>query len=324
VLQWTAFCFELFTILLDEEKMPVFGKNVTFVTRHIHNLRGGSAPILAQASDGLSYVVKFTNNLQGTNLLFNESAGSELYRACGLPVPSWKPLMLTDEFLEQNQACWMQTSEGRLRPEPGLCFGSRYLGGEETHLLEILPGNYFKRIRNRKSFWLAWLIDICAGHIDNRQALFVEDSTGWLDAFFVDHGHLFGGPEGEQQRHFQASRYLDARIYLRPTEKQLASFQKVVQNLNVDRLLRRINALPEEWKPASALENFAQCLDRLSTPDLLQSILNTIVEAQQHAQEVEERNRQVRRNPPVSILGVPVAGLSHGAVANGYDCAACA
>jgi len=218
----------------------------------------------------------------------------------------------------------MQGPEGSIRPESGLCFGSHYLGGGDTRLLEILPGNYFKRIRNRKSIWLAWLIDICAGHIDNRQALFVEDSTGWLDAFFVDHGHLFGGPEGEQQRHFQASRYLDARIYQRPTEKQLAGFQKIAQNLNVDRLWRRINALPGEWKTASALENFAQCLDRLATSELLQSILDTIVEAQQHAQEAEERNRQVRRNPPVSILGGPAVGLSHSAVANGYDCAACA
>lgn len=306
--------------------MPVFGKNSTLVTRHIRNLRGGSSPILVQASDGLMYVVKFTNNLQGANLSFNESVGSELYRACGLAGPSWKPLMLTDDFIEQNQACWMQTPEGRLRPEPGLCFGSRFLGGDDIRMLEILPGNYFNRIRNRKSFWLAWLIDICAGHIDNRQAIFLEDGKGLLDAYFVDHGHLFGGPKGEQQRHFQASRYLDARIYQNVSEKQLASFQKVAQSLNVDRLWRKIHALPEEWVTASALESFSQSLGRLSTPHLLQNILETIVDAQQHANEMEENKRLVRRNPPVSILGPggPVAGLGHCVVANGYDCAVCA
>jgi len=55
-----------------------------------------------------------------------------------------------------------------------MCFGSRYLGGEGMRLLEILPGNSFKRVQNHQSFWQAWMIDICAGHVDNRQAIFLE------------------------------------------------------------------------------------------------------------------------------------------------------
>ena len=84
--------------------------------------------------------------------------------------------------------------ERRLRPASGLCFGSRFLGGNDKRLLEVLPGSSFKLVRIRVSFWLAWLIDVCADHVDNRQAIFVEYAGGWLDAHFIDHGHLFGGP----------------------------------------------------------------------------------------------------------------------------------
>lgn len=135
-----------------------------WVKRFIRNLRGGSQPILAEASDGLLYVVKFANNLQGPNLAFNEAMGAELYRQLGLPVPDWKPLILRDAFIDNNPDCWIQTPYGRLRPAAGLCFGSRFLGGGGERLFEILPGSAFARVRNLRDFWLAWLIDVCASY----------------------------------------------------------------------------------------------------------------------------------------------------------------
>jgi hypothetical protein len=290
------------------------GRGLTVVAQHIRNLRGGSQPNLVQASDGLLYVAKFTNNLQGPNLPFNESMGSEIYKACGLAGPKWRPLLVTDTFLDQNPDCWMQTPEGSLRPSSGLCFGSRYLGGEGVRMLEILPGTSFKRVRNHTSFWLAWLIDICAGHCDNRQALFLEDSKGWLDAYFVDHGHLFGGPKGEMRLNFQASRYLDARIYQRVTSQQLLRFQKIVESLDTDLLWKRIQTLPDDWKTKSALDAFALCLGTLSTPNLLQNIVETVDATLRRSYVCERANRQIRTKPPASVLrpGLQGAGQEHG------------
>ena len=128
--------------------MPAFGKELVFLTHYIRNLRGGSQPVLAKASDGHTYVVKFANNLQGPNVLFNEGAGSELYRAFGLPVPEWRPVTASEDFLDKNPDCWMQTPEGRLRPASGLCFGSRFLAENGQRLLEILPRSSFERVRN--------------------------------------------------------------------------------------------------------------------------------------------------------------------------------
>jgi hypothetical protein len=251
-------------------------QDFVFLTQYIRNLHGGSQPILAQASDGHTYVVKFANNLQGPNLLFNESAGSELYRACGLPVPQWKPLHVSDTFLAGNPSCWMQTASGTLRPDSGLCFGSRYLGESGNRLLEVLPHSRFRRIRNQDSFWLAWLVDVCAEHADNRQAIFAEDADGWLQAHFVDYGHLFAGPKADLRKKFHASRYLDSRIYGQITSANLQRIKNAVQFLNVDRLRQQIEAIPSQWKNKSALDGFERCLQRFSTPSLLQHILDSM------------------------------------------------
>lgn len=282
--------------------VPTFGQDVVYVTQHIRNLCGGSQPVLAEASDGLRYVVKFTNNQQGPNLLFNESMGSELYLSCGLPVPAWKPLLLSESFLEQNPACWMRSPEGIVRPEPGMCFGSLYLEGNGNRLLEILPGTSFKRVRNHRNFWLAWLIDICAQHSDNRQAIFQEDAVGEFTAIFFDHGHLFGGPKGEQRLNFQASRYLDPRVYQDVFSMHHVGFPKGLGARDVDQLWQRCQTLPDKWKTESALDAFEQCLHRLSDVTLLQNILDTMVDAHQRTKGNGRKEPQRERYPSKPVL----------------------
>jgi hypothetical protein len=302
------------------------GDGYTQIIRYIRNLRGGSQPILVQASDGLNYVVKFTNNLQGPNLLFNEGAGCELYRACNLPVPKWKPLLLTDKFLDANPDCWMQTPERILRPQSGLCFGSRFLGGDGIRLLEILPGGSFSRVRNRADFWLAWLIDICAAHVDNRQAIFVEDAWGWLHGYFVDHGHLFRGPKGEHRFHYRASRYLDPRIYLHLPSRHINVLFTIAANLSVDRLWRKIQALPEDWKTTSALNGFTECLGILSSPRRLQDTIESMVHADEQSNESKSRESGRQREFSNAVLrsGVQAEGLECRVYGHGAAHSACA
>lgn len=131
------------------------------------------------------------------------------------------------------------------------------------------------------------MIDICACHADNRQAIFLEDTEGGIDAFFVDNGHLFGGPKGDLQPHILASRYLDRRVYPGIQSRQLVSFQTTVQRLDVDQLWRRIEKLPDDWKKPSAIDGFAQCLCRLSTSNVVQNILDAMVDSLQCADESE-------------------------------------
>jgi len=305
--------------------IPITETDFPCATRYIRTLRGGSQPILVEASDGQLYVAKFTNNLQGPNLPFNESMGSELYRSCGLSVPAWTPLLIADSFLDHNPDCWLQTPVGSLRPDPGLCFGSRFLGGTGVRLLEVLPRTSFARIRNQSEFGLAWVVDICAGHADNRQALFQEDADGWLNAYFVDHGHLFGGPKGDCRRHFITSRYLDPRIYKGLSLQCLQSCYKVAGSLDVSYLEQRIYELPEKWKTQTALRGFAECLSRLSNPSLVQSVIETIVDAQERFNGRESSHDHGGRKPPVPVLraGVQAQGLAQRIFGNGASYSTC-
>jgi hypothetical protein len=306
--------------------MPDLDNNTVALSSHLCNLRGGSQPILARASDGLEYVVKFADNPQGPNLLFNESMGSELFRACGLAVPEWKPLLVTDAFLDRNPACWMQTPQGPRRPHAGWCFGSRYLGGDGVRLLEILPGNSFQRVSNQGSFWLAWLLDICAGHADNRQAIFRQSKMGKLDAYFVDFGHLFGGPKGELNLPFRASRYLDARIYANVSSQYLLNLRRIVRCLDAVRLEQAAVSLPGQWKTATAQQGFARCMDRLSSPAQIEQTLDAMLHSIQQGHRREQSRRQDGGEFPLSILrfGVQAAGVGKGCIGERAGHLACA
>jgi len=281
-----------------------------FLTLFVCKLRGESQAVLGGASDGQLYIVKFANNLQGPNLMFNEAMGTELYCLFGLPVPDWRPLLVTDSFLDQNPGCWMETAEGRLRPRSGMCFGSRFLGGGGMRLFEILPGTSFQRVRNRERFWLAWLIDICAGHADNRQAIFLEDAQGQLNTFFIDHGHMFGGPKGDQPAQLKAPPYLDTRAYPRVSSEHILSLQELMAAVDEERLWQEVRRLPDGWKTESAISRFAGCLQTLSTHRLLNSIIEPIIDYACRANGIEFEDIQLRRTPKDSVLrpGIQTSG----------------
>jgi hypothetical protein len=122
----------------------------------------------------------------------------------------------------------------------------------------------FSSWRHRKS-WFAftpWARATCAtlapgSNVSsaNRQVIFDEDADGWLDAYSVDHGHLFGGPMADLKRHFRASCYLDRWIYGQVPSEALLDFQNVLHALDADRLRQRIEAIPAEWSHASARES---------------------------------------------------------------------
>jgi hypothetical protein len=256
---------------------------------HIRKLRGGSQPILVRANDGFFYVVKFLDNLQGVNLLFNEALGTELYRRAGLPVPEWRPIFVSDDFLDQNPACWMETEHGRYRPQSGYCFGSRFLGLRDASLFEILPGRSFSRIKNRRDFWTARVLDVLCEHTDNRQALFLQRDSGPLEAYFVDHGHLFGGARGDEPPRMMASRYLDSRIYAAPTAEDAQRIQEAIQRVELSELLNIAYGLPRGWCTEIALERFARFARQVSDTSQLKRSIRVILGEDRLAGKIDDR-----------------------------------
>ena len=256
--------------------MSAYGKDLGYLTQYIRKLRGGSQPILARASDGQLYVVKFTNIFERPNLPFNESMGAELYRLFNLCVPSWRPLLVTSSFLDHNPDCWNETAEGKLRPDEGLCFASRFLGGDGIRLLELLPGAYLNRVRNSIDFWAAWLIDVCADHASHRVAIFTEERSRSLHAHFVSHCHMFGGLDGNLKTEPSKTRYLDERIYPDIGPEGLNRLVRRLHRLDVDGLWRESRTLPVEWLTDSALCAFQCTLNRLADLRFLQKSADAI------------------------------------------------
>lgn len=267
------------------------------VSRYLRSLRGDSQPILAQATDGKTYVIKCPNAAAGQNLLFNEAMGTALYQACGIPVPEWRVVRLTEEFLSCNSSLWSGSSEAAPSPIAGLCFGSQFLG---NRIWEILPASRFPMVRNQSQFWLSWLVDFSAAHARNRQALFVEDSDATLAAVFLDHGYMFGGSKGTEQADILASRYLDSRIYTLPSAAELRAMRQSVATLDSDHLWTIAHGLPEEWKTSSALQRFADCLNLLANGNLVLGMLELLIGTVSHRTVATQRKGPVshpRLNP---------------------------
>jgi hypothetical protein len=82
--------------------------------------------------------------------------------------------------------------------------------------------------------------------------------------------------------------------------------------LDVNQLWQRIEALPPDWKTASALDGFAQSLDRLSHLKLLQNVVDTMVDAHQRTTGSERHDLQGQRRSPRPVLcaGVQAAELA--------------
>jgi len=208
-------------------------------------------------------------------VLFNEAAGTALYRSLTLPVARWQALHATREFIERYRA-WWSAADGRSGiPQPGLCFGSHYLGNRENRLLEILPSTGFKRVEHRSLFWRAWLVDVCAQHADNRQAVFLEQQLRTYRPVFIDHGHMFSGSHGGKQPHFCASRYLDPRIYPLLDEDLCLCLDRLLHS-KTEALWQEIQAIPDEWKSQSSLRAFADCLQTISTPRTLNAMFELL------------------------------------------------
>ncbi|MFP5237308.1 MAG: HipA family kinase [Acidobacteriota bacterium] len=247
--------------------------------RFVRRLTGGSQAMLVDASDGRQYVVKFANNPQGPNVLCNEALGTELYRALGLPVPEWTTVLIPRTFLLRYPNCSMAKFNSGVELETGLCFGSRVVAAPAGRIYEMLPGSFIRRVANRSDFWLAWLVDLCADHRDNRQSIFTEYSSG-LHAIFVDHGHMFGGPDGSRKTPLTGPRYWDTRVYALPdAEKISRRLRRISSTLDTDRLFKRMQEIPEAWLVESALENFHTCIERLCRADYLEKTFEEVLAA---------------------------------------------
>jgi len=241
-------------------------------------MEGGSQACLVKANDGRHYVVKFRNNPQGTNVLFNDFMGTELLRRCGLLVPPHNIMWISDSFIQENSNCWFGAFAEAVRPESGWCFASMFQGtvtGRSSPM--VLPAISYSRVHNRASFGLMWLLDIVSEQVDRRQVIFVEGMPGNFAAMFLDNGHGFGGPREKAGLPFKANLYFDYRVYPDLQEKEFAKHRAAIHELNSQIVWEIAQKLPDDWKSTSSLIRLARCLHNLGRANLIASIQHELV-----------------------------------------------
>jgi hypothetical protein len=231
---------------------PYMPANKVFADVFLRKMKGGSQSSLVSTSDGKFYVLKLANNPQGPNTLFNEAFGSILAHHLGLPVPEWSPINLDHSFIVRNPnlSC---TSDGRVcAPSPGLHFGSSFINGSrDEEVYEIVPHGWMERIENPQFFAGMLLLDVWTENVDRRQALFIERSgSRALKVIFLDHGHMFRGPNGDKGlKSARSCLYYHRHIYARALKTgNIQSWLSRIEALNERILQPMIERIPLEWR----------------------------------------------------------------------------
>jgi hypothetical protein len=225
----------------------------------VRKLSGESNAVLVRASDGLLYVIKMMDGLKGPNVLANEALGNELGKYLGLSVPDWRPIELSEAFIEKYLLMHWTGSESWLdRPGPGLYFGSLAVGQDDHEsVLKELPENWHSRIVNRKDFVGMLLLDLWANQIGPRNAILVNscDQTK-VTAIFIDNSRMFGGFWGIEEQRRGIALFHDRRVYADLDVNRIFNgwLQKAIA-MDEKMLLQLATVVPSQWHDGGYLQD---------------------------------------------------------------------
>lgn len=176
------------------------GENAVAVlaVQSIRRMRGGAQSQLMLGSDGRLWVVKFTNNPQGTRVLANELIATKLAEAVGLTVPHTDVVEVSAWLAENSPEMWVDMGRGkRARCAAGLQFGSQFVGGlMPGQVVDYLPAAQMNEVRNLPEFAGMLAMDKWTGNTNGRQAVYSrKPRERRYRATFVDQGFCFNACE---------------------------------------------------------------------------------------------------------------------------------
>jgi len=160
----------------------------------IRRMRGGAQSQLMLGADGKLWVVKFKNNPQHLRVLANELIATRLAEAVGLTVPQTDVVEVTEWLIANSPEMWVDLARReRARCEPGLQFGSQYVGGlMPGQVVDYLPDEQLLEVRNLSEFAGMLAIDKWTGNSNGRQAVFTRrPRERKYRATFIDQGYCF-------------------------------------------------------------------------------------------------------------------------------------
>jgi hypothetical protein len=218
--------------------------------QHIRRMRGGAQGQLMLGADGHLYVVKFQNNPQHTRVLANEFLASRLAAAVGLAAPEVELVEVSNWLVENTQELEIELAHSRVRCQPGLQFGSRFVGGlMPGQVVDFLPEEQLTEVRNLGEFAGILALDKWTGNVNGRQAVFVrKQRERRYRAVFIDFGYCFNAG---------AWRFEDAPLrgvyYRNDVYREItgwACFEPWLtrlETLPMDTVWEAANEIPPEW-----------------------------------------------------------------------------
>lgn len=165
--------------------------------QHIRRMRGGAQGQLMLGADGRPYVVKFRNNPQHRRVLANEFLASKLAQAAGLSAPEVDLVDVSPWLIDNTPELEMDLGKTKVKCEPGLQFGSRFVGGlMPGQVVDYLPEEQLAEVRNIGEFAGILALDKWTANANGRQAVFTKrQRERRYQAVFIDFGYCFHAGE---------------------------------------------------------------------------------------------------------------------------------
>jgi len=256
-----------------EDALHPCSNAILSANKYIRKMRGGSQSVLVRANDGNHYFVKMTDNPVGSNLLANEYMGGLLAKAVGLPVAESKGIFFSDSFIDSHPDLWFDLPSGMRRPNKGVHVGSLLLGQPSgaKRPTEYISPSRIDRITNREAFLGMYLFDVWANHQDNRQAILRRLDDNTQKVFFIDHGHLFGGPRWNFDDNSVAALHLETAVYSNLwQDEQVTRWVTIFQSVIPEVLKSVAKSIEPQWYQGDISELIGKLTTRLTgLPELI-------------------------------------------------------
>jgi len=213
-------------------------------------MRGGAQGQLMLGADGHVYVVKFQNNPQHTRVLANEFLASRLAVAAGLTAPETELVEVSNWLVENTPELEIDLGRTRVRCQPGLQFGSRFVGGlMPGQVVDYLPEEQMAEVRNLGEFAGILALDKWTGNANGRQAVFAhKQRERRYRAVFIDFGYCFHAGEWKFEDAPLRGVYFRNDVY-----REIAGWESFepwltrLETLPAETVWAAANQVPPEW-----------------------------------------------------------------------------
>ena len=218
--------------------------------QQIRRMQGGAQGQLMLGADGHAYVVKFQNNPQHMRVLANEFLASRLAAAAGLTAPETELVEVSSWLVEHTLELEIDLGRSRVKCQPGLQFGSRFVGGlMPGQVVDYLPEEQLAEVNNLAEFAGILALDKWTGNSNGRQAVFTrKQREKRYRAVFIDFGYCFHAGEWRFEDSPLRGVYYRNEVYRGITGwESFEPWLTRMETMPADTIWEAANEVPPEW-----------------------------------------------------------------------------